>query len=179
MSRDWTPRELYTVEQHNIRNGRGDLWDFMKGATWHINGESFALCTEQQISQRQKYPLLGRLYEGYDKLYAFLSQIPDGLSLLARHESELDAYIRTGEGDRESPLLRWFDGELDEHFYYREANDALLMEFIKDEAAHLHVREAEAETRKPSLTEQISGADSRSSASSHAPSCGHITPERL
>lgn len=178
MSRDWTPREMYAVEESAIRNGRGSLWDFMKGATWHINGETFPLCTEEQLSRRQEYPLLGRLYEGYDELYAFLSQVPDGLSLLARHEAELDTFIRTGKGDKDSPVLRWFEGELDECFYYREHNDALLMEFIKDEAARPIVLEAGAETRKPSLADQIAGADSRGSASSHAPSRGHTIPER-
>lgn len=137
MSRDWTPRELYAVEQDNIRNGRGSLWDFMKGATWHINGENFPLYSEETLVRRQENPLLGRLYESYDDLYAFLSQVTGGMALLARYETELGTYICTGQGDKESAVIRWFDGRLDEHFYYREHNDALLMDYIQNEAGKL------------------------------------------
>ena len=137
MSRDWTPRELYAVEEDNIRNGRGSLWDFMKGATWHINGEVFPFCSEETLSRRQEYPLLGRLYESYDELYDFLSQVNGGMDLLARHEKELDTYIKTGQGDKDSALIQWFEGRLDKNFYYRENNDALLMASIQDEAGKL------------------------------------------
>lgn len=137
MSRDWTPRELYAVEQDNIRNGRGSLWDFMKGATWHINGETFPLCSEETIVRRQEYPLLGRLCGAYDKLYSFLSQVNGGMELLARYEKELDTYIKTGQGDKDSALLRWFEGRLVAHYHYREPNDTLFMESVQEEVCRL------------------------------------------
>lgn len=138
MSRDWTPRELYTVEESNIRNGRGSLWDYMKGATWHINGETFPLCSEETIARRQEYPLLGRLCGSYDRLYSFLSQVKGGMELLARYEKELDTYIKTGQGDKDSPLLRWFEGRLVSHFHYREPNDDLFMASVQDEVGKLY-----------------------------------------
>lgn len=137
MSRDLTPREMYTVEQHNIRNGLGSLWDFMKNTVWVINGVRIPLCTEDTLSRRQEYPLLGRFYERFDELYAFLSELDCGKELLGRYEAELRVYIETGKGDKNSDLLRWFEGELDEGFYYREHNDELLMESIQNEAKAL------------------------------------------
>lgn len=157
MSRDWTPREMYEVEQYNIRNGHGSLWDFMNAA-WVINGERFPLCTEENLTRRQEYPLMGRLYERYDELYAFLSGIEGGMALLSRYEDELRLYIETGDGDKTSALLRWFEGTLDEGFYYRERNDELLMEFIQNEAKNLPRLQV-----KCSLDAQIESANTRTS----------------
>lgn len=154
MSRDWTPRETYEVEKINIREGRGSLWDFMKNTAWVINDERVPLCTEEQISRRQEYPLLGRLFESYDKLYETLSAVDRGMEILADHEAALKSYIETGKGDTQSPLLRWFEGTLDEGFYYRERNDELLMDYFSDELKRLaphnsldtQIREANART---------------------------------
>lgn len=161
MSRDWTPRELYEVEQYNIRNGHGSLWDFMKNATWIINGEQIPFCTEEKFAHRQEFPILGRLYDRFDALYAFLSGIDGGIAFLSRYESELSRYIETGEGDKTSALLRWFEGTLDERFYYCERNDDLLMESIQNEVKELPRLESPQEKR--SLDTQIENANNRSS----------------
>lgn len=138
MSRDWTPREMYAVEQYNIRNGLGSWWDHMKNSVWVLpNGERIPLCTEENFARRQEYPLMGRLYECYDEIYTFLSQLDGGMDLLKRYESALDVYIQTGQGDKESPLIQWFEGELDKSFYYSERNDELLLSFIRNEALRL------------------------------------------
>lgn len=133
MSRDWTPEESYLVEQQNIKNGRGSWWDLMETATWHINGQSWPMHSKESIENRKKFPLLGRLYNDYDKLYAFLTQVSGGPELLSKLENELDGYIKTGLWDDKSYLLRWFTGTLDEHFYYSTRNDELFMESVKNE----------------------------------------------
>lgn len=163
MSRDWTPREMYAVEQYNIRNGFGSWWDRMKNSVWVLpNGERIPLCTEENFARRQEYPLLGRLFKEYDKLYETLSSVEGGMDILARHEDTLRVYLETGKGDTSSALIKWFEGELDTGFYYRERNDELLMEFIQNEAKALPRLESPQEKR--TLDTQIENANNRSSA---------------
>lgn len=138
MSRDLTPREMYLLEQMNIQKGIGSLWDFMENTTFSYGGETTPLCSQESIAQRKKYPLLGRLYSQYDQLYFFLSQVKNGLKLLDQHEKELDDYITTGKGDRNSHLIKWFEGELDPNFYYRENNDDLFFASVQDEIGKLY-----------------------------------------
>ncbi len=46
----------------------------MENTTWTINGVSTPLVTKEAIENRKKFPLLGRLFVSYDKLYSFLSE---------------------------------------------------------------------------------------------------------
>lgn len=137
MSRDFTPEELYLVEQHNIESGIGSLWDFMANSSVILNGESHPLCTPDTLVQRQQYPLLGRLYNQYDKVYALLSQIKGGMEILDRYNKELDVFIQTGKGESHSPVIRWFRGELDPAFHYSTRNDNALFDILQDEAGKL------------------------------------------
>lgn len=137
MSRDWTPEESYLIEQMNIKNGLGSWFDQMENTTFHYNGVSRPLHSQEDIARRKEYPLLGRLFQPYDKLYSFLSKIDGGLSLLEKHEKELDIYIQTGHGDPNSTVIKWFKGELDESFYYNEINNEKLMASIQDEVGAL------------------------------------------
>lgn len=172
MSRDLTPRELYFLEQMQIENGLGSLWDFMKNTTWHIGGESWPLVTEDRLSQRQQFPLLGRLFNEYDRTYSYLSSRKGGLELLGDLDKQLDHYIQTGEGEKDSPLIKWFEGSLDEHFYYGERNDSLFFEFIQENAKRLPPLE------KMPLDQQIQSADSRSGAIQASSEAKEITVER-
>ena len=135
MSRDWTPRELYTVEQQYMKNNIGSLWDLMKNTTVTVDGETTPLYTEESISHRQRYPLLGRLFDGFDELYAALSKADGGLDLLRKYENQLDLYVKCGEGDPGSPLIQWFEGKLDKNFYYRETNDSLFLASVQKDLA--------------------------------------------
>lgn len=137
MSRDFTPEEMYLVEQNNIQKGLGSLCDFMANTTVAINGVTTPMCPPEAIFRRQQYPLLGRLYNRYDQLYAFLSQIKDGMNILDRHEKELDAYIKTGKGNTKSPVIAWFKGELDPVFHYSTRNDMAFYAIVQDEVGKL------------------------------------------
>lgn len=68
-------------------------------------------------------------------MYEALSKFEGGLDLLRKKDDELDLYIKTGEGDRDSYLIKWFEGKLDPCFYYAEHNHELFFEKMLAEAA--------------------------------------------
>lgn len=138
MSRDLTPKELYLFEQYNVQHGGGSLWDMMKNTTVTYNGQTGPMHSEESLAARAQYPLLGRLFNRFDSLHSFLSQVENGLEILSRHEKDLDTYIRTGQGDKDSSLIRWFEGTLDEGFHYSDRNDALFMASVQDEIGQLY-----------------------------------------
>lgn len=138
MSRDLTPRELYSLERTNIQNGNGSLWDFMENISFSYEGKTTPLYSSESIASRKKYPLLGRLYNDFDQIYYYLSQIENGLKLLDRYEKELNAYITTGAGNRNSFLIQWFEGKLDPDFYYSAHNDDLFFASVQDELGKLY-----------------------------------------
>lgn len=138
MSRDWTPKEMYLIEQMNIKKGMGSWFDWMENTTFSYKGVTKPLHSSEDIAKRKEFPLLGRLYDPFDKLYYFLSNVPTGLDLLGRMENELKNYIETGAGDKESALIRWFEGSLDEGFYYNTENNRLFFESVRDEVGRLY-----------------------------------------
>lgn len=138
MSRDWTPKESYFVEQMNIKNGMGTWFDWMENTTFSLNGVTRPLHSKEDIARRKECPLLGRFFDPYDKLYSFLSKVDGGLELLQRQEKELDTYIQTGEGNPESTVIQWFEGKLDSNFYYQETNNEMLFSFFQEEVLKAH-----------------------------------------
>lgn len=138
MSRDLTPHQFYELEKYNIQQGHGSIMDMMEHMTITYNGETSPAYSPNSLEHRKQYPLLGRLYNRFDELYSALSQLNGGLEVLANHERELEAYIQTGAGDRNSALIRWFEGELDQSFYYSEHNDELFLSSVRDEIRDAH-----------------------------------------
>ena len=135
MSRDWTPREHYLVEQQSIREGRGDYWDFLAGLEWVPVGRApVRLHTDEEIALRQQFPVLGKFLEPFMALYERLSKYENGIATLQDIDRKLAEYIETGKGDEGVYFVRWFEGKLDGNFYYRERNDALLMALICETA---------------------------------------------
>ena len=135
VSRDWTPREMYLVEQAGIREGRGDYWDFLAGLEWVLPGkEPVRLHSDEEIALRQQFPVLGKFLDPFMKLYKRISKYEHGVEFLKMEDLCLQEYITTGNHSPGSYLVRWFEGELDERFYYREHNDELLMDCLCEEA---------------------------------------------
>lgn len=173
MSRDLTPQELFFYELRDLKEGRGSLWDFMENIRLEYAGESSPLHDAEEMTLRKNFPSLGRLFNGFPKLYEKLSQIRGGIDFLHRKDDELTAYIESrqfkleeisdngtyqihskpGKGDKDSYLIKWFEGTLDEGFYYNTYNDELLVEHILDEA------------RSFSLDGRISAAEARTTNS--------------
>ena len=56
------------------------------------------------------------------------------MDIPARHEKKLDAFIHTGKGDSNSPVIRWFRDELDSAFHYSTRNDVAFYTILQDEA---------------------------------------------
>lgn len=137
MSRDFTPKQIYLVEQWQIKEGSGSLWDFMKNTTISYDGKTFPMHSEEDITQRMQYPLLGKLFNNFKKAFDSLSSVPNGLNVLERCDKELDLYINGGNGDAASPVIKWFEGKLDECFYYGERNEELFLEYMLEEAERL------------------------------------------
>lgn len=135
MSRDWTPRETYLVEQVGIREGRGDYWDFLAGLEWVPVGRApVRLHSDEEIALRKGFPVLGKFFERFLELHERLLKYENGIEFLKQQDLALQEYIVTGNHNSSSYLVRWFEGELDAHFYYRERNDTLLMECVCEEA---------------------------------------------
>lgn len=134
MSRDFTPKETYYVEQTQIKEGYGSLWDFMKNTTFTFNGKSWPLHSEEEIELRKQYPILGKLLNKFEKVYDSLSQIPGGLDVLVRCDKEIGLYVETGQGEKNSSVIKWFEGTLDEGFYYGERNEELFLEYMEEES---------------------------------------------
>lgn len=145
MGRDWAPYEHYLSEQHQIKMGYGDLFDFLESLKMEYNGKSEVCCTPEEMTIRRQFPQLGRLMMNHSfmELYEKLSKIEGGLDLLHKRDDELATVIENkGHGCNESSyLVKWFAGKLDDHFYYSERNDQLFVECMLEEAMVL-VREA-------------------------------------
>lgn len=136
MSRDLTPKEMYLLEQQNIRDGHGSLWDFMEKMNFldTRTGVTSPLHSKEELDLRREFPVLGRLYNRFAELHDRLSEFEGGLQFLQEKDAQLGEFIETGKGDRGSYLVKWFEGTLDEGFHYSERNDVLLLQKMCDEA---------------------------------------------
>ena len=146
MSRDLTPRESFVFEQNSIAEGRGDKWHFFKSMVVNYNGETFRVFSDEDIALRKQFPVLGKLISNvgeynFNFLFEQLSNIPGGLDLLHAKDIELATYIETGVGDKESALIKWFEGELDPCFHYCMLNHELFGESLLEEAERLTEKE--------------------------------------
>lgn len=138
MSRDFTPEEAYLFEQANRKWGYTSILDSMERMTFTYNGITRPLYSKESMENRRKYPLLGSLYHPFDKLYSFLSQVSGGTELLQQHENALKEYIETGRGDKDSFLIKWYEGKLDTNFHYSNRNDAMFFACVQDEVGKLY-----------------------------------------
>lgn len=156
MSRDWAPFEHYLSEQHQIKLGYGDLFDFLENLKMEYNGKTVVCCTPKEMAIRRQFPQLGRLLmdEEFIVLYEKLSKIEGGLDLLHKKDDELAAFLKAGKVtepepnhsvlkiddigiDMDSYLIKWFTGKLDERFFHSDRNNKLFVQCILEEAREL------------------------------------------
>lgn len=162
MGRDWAPYEHYLSEQRHIQMGYGDLFYFLENMKMVYNGKEEMCCSQEEMAIRRQFPQLGRLLMNHDfmVLYEKLSKIDGGLDLLHQRDDELATFLKAGrivnpntneyilkvddiEGiDKDSYLVKWFAGKLDENFYYSERNNELFVEAMVKEAKLLALEEA-------------------------------------
>lgn len=136
MSRNLTPQELLYFEEKNLKTEHGvDLFAHMRGLYIKFNGEEKQrIHSDKEMDIREKYPLLGKLYSKFYELYQDLENIPKGIETLDNLEKELEDYVYNKAGDMESPVIKWFLGELDESFHYSMRNNALLYNYVIETA---------------------------------------------
>lgn len=148
MGRDFTPRELLASEAV-----LGDLFEVQRNLIITIDGKEFPYYDKEELAHHEQFPILGKLLnkQGFDPLYASASAVPGGMEFLSAVDKELQKYIATGKGDRDSEVIRWFEGTLDENFYYCERNEELFVEKLQEGLSRL----------KPSLSDQIHAAESK------------------
>lgn len=109
MGRDFTPRELLASEAV-----LGDLFEVQRNLIITIDGKEFPYYDKEELAHREQFPILGKLLnkQGFDPLYASASAVPGGMEFLFAVDKELQEYIATGKGDRDSEVIRWFEGTL-------------------------------------------------------------------
>ena len=140
MGRDWAPVEHYLVEQRQIKQGHGSIWDFLDGLAFHHkDGTVEKMHSDEEMALRKQFPELGRLLmDDFPELYERLSKIRGGIDLLHAKDDELARFIETDiNGTSDSLVVRWFFGQLDEHFYYAEKNNRAFVEGVVSEAKEL------------------------------------------
>lgn len=136
MSRDFTPREHLEVEKHFGYS----IWSFLESAKFSYEGEEWLMCEPAEIKARKQYPLLGKLLNRqFVPLFESLSSVEGGLELLKEKDEELSLYVEKGEGDTNSYLIRWFEGNLDTNFYYSERNHEMFCEEMVKEARNRNI----------------------------------------
>lgn len=124
MSRDWTPRELHMADEYCFKETGEYMHD--RKIVLVLNGKE----TDERMDC-MKYP---DLYEKFPNL-SFLW----GADYVKKYQTQNLAYVEeqlslivSGNitNDTDKTILRWYNGELDPHFYYREENDEILKEYI-------------------------------------------------
>lgn len=140
MSKDWTPRELWAVNGF-WKNTYGHGFSDMKITFTDIQtGQEAPLMSPEETKFKKRYPIFGLLYEPLYDLYEETDReyIPSLLDAFAKVETLLQT-ITNGEWQRdtqhtqfEENIKLWFDGKLDTCFYYREGNDDLLAQAIRE-----------------------------------------------
>lgn len=136
MSRDWTPREAYFADKHFWKQ-TGEHFYEMKLVTYIMGKETLVHPTKEEKILYQKYPYLA--ITSIDNLHKLSSNLSQDLVM------ELEEYVKnlciSDEGknkfhdsnELENEVInKWYNGELDENFYYRERNDEYLLDYLKE-----------------------------------------------
>ena len=156
MSRDWRPVELYTHDIH-AKEEWGESYREMK-IEWKVQnekGEWVKVEEDEKIAALKKevkalFPELNFFYEGQVlSLYETYKEDAVALDVLQKAEDTLkkieDGITRDEKqhcyhlpdmknaDEFTDTVFKWFCGELDESFYYRERNDRAFHEFLTDE----------------------------------------------
>lgn len=194
MGKDFTPKQ--TLEslrffcQQRLSNPSAptteDIFSFFGGFKVTDENGDRPFFSEEELRQRKEFPYLGILVDDFPKLYASLSAIPEGLTYLAEQEAQLKECIEEGKGDKDSLLIRWYEGNLDPAFYYSEHNEDLLLghmlETAKCRAAEANlssqISPSEHPTKNPTLSEKIDAANNERSASTTPENKLRPMPER-
>lgn len=137
MSRDFTPKEKLMTEKYMGIS----IFDFFSNTKICYKDEEKPLYTSEEISNRKQFPLFGKLINKFEFSFFPLSKLERGEEFLREKEKELEEWIEKGEGDYNSYLVKWFEGELDPCFYYSERNEEMFIEELRNELTERNKKE--------------------------------------
>lgn len=138
MSRDWTPIELYCVNEERKKQGLGSFEDI--SITYVINGEEIPSETDEFKEYKKQYKNLAFLYgDGMKKLvrkYGYKNNFLN--NAFRKVENDLtDVISCVGNNQVKknlNPIVKnWFLGKLDSGFYYNTENNRLFDEYIENQ----------------------------------------------
>lgn len=140
MSRDWTPQELRLIDKQMSLKGesfRNANFVFHDIAT----GKEIPLKSEREREIGKKFPELSFLYEEWFEVYEALGNAVVKEQLFEELEDTLEIIIAEENGEKldkncdaniKKAIYKWYCGELDPSFYYRERNDKMFADFIRN-----------------------------------------------
>ena len=117
MSRDFKPIETFSLSSE-------EMLEQFESMVWHIGDKEVPIYNKEQIEKHHKY------------LYLSWSCI----SMVDKLDDEKCGYLEDcirsliDEGvNKDETVSKWFYGNLDEHFYSREENNELLIDYLESE----------------------------------------------
>lgn len=149
MSRDWTPRESYVMNKEYHRKNGQYLYEvpmFMKVGDDIVREYP----TKEELNLARKYPHIAitgidLLFQLWDSVSEETLQSLDGyLKELCEEDTFASKSYYPGYKSElnNEPINKWYNGELDSHFYYRERNDEYLMDYISKVKDPSEIRES-------------------------------------
>lgn len=136
MSRDWTPRETYFADKFHFQKTGQHFYE-MKLTTFVMGKETLVHPTKEEKILYKKYPYLA--ITSIDNLQQLSNNFSKDLLV------ELEEYVKdlcvSDEGknkfhdskELENEVInKWYNGQLDENFYYRERNNEYLFDYLNE-----------------------------------------------
>lgn len=127
MSQDWTPREQLLAE--SLLDGR--TWrDVAKGLSFvKQDGTTVPMYEESTLNFINQFDYLSRI--GFDAIYPIYKKYGEKCKeALKIVESHLYEYIQNNI-IKEKWIVDWFEGKLDENFYYSTENNRLFFKYVE------------------------------------------------
>ena len=139
MSRDFTPLELYLVNEDRKKQGFESFED-LKIEYVTPNGEKYPLETDEFTHYKKQYKNLGFLYvDGMRKLVDKYGVNNDTLNNtfhnIEKDLTDVISCIGNKNSDKQlnKTVEKWFLGKLDESFYYSDQNNQLFGDYIENQ----------------------------------------------
>lgn len=130
MSRDFTPKDFLITEPILGENKTWkDVYPTMKFC--YGDSEEKFLYTKYQLEYINKFEYFSRC--GIDVILSFFKKYQnEHLDIMLEIDKQIKDYFENKIEPKYDWIKKWFDGELDEHFYYSEENNSMFMEKIEE-----------------------------------------------
>lgn len=154
MSRDWTPRELFTLDRFMTKERGESLRD--AELEWYDKDGNKIENENEKIRKttKKRYPELTFLFDGFPRLYTrhhdkeHLEYYDKIEGIIRTLESE--AYPRT---DEEIFVQKWFTGKLDRDYYYNLHNNQEFEDYLDEHLSSLSLEKSLSEVKSKNKNE--------------------------